>query len=122
MRLSTLTLTETRRSFRWLCYFVFFLSILPVAIYSYKRPAYNWDMLAYMALVVKVNVKDVNNVHTITYSKAMRVLPPDAYDKLINGTAARKDWASNVDHFNDELAFYVVKPLYIWSSYAFYKA
>jgi len=78
-------------------------------------------MLAYMALVVKMENKDINEVHKITYSSAMQNIPTDDYDKLIGGNL-RKGRAESSAEFSSVLPFYAVKPLYVWSSYIFYKA
>jgi hypothetical protein len=101
-------------------YFVFLACILPVAIFAYKRPLYNWDMLAYIALVVKMENSDMNEVHTITYNNVREHIPSEEYAKLINGPL-RQQRFENATEFTSVLPFYAVKPCYIWSSYFFYK-
>ena len=43
------------RLFSFLSYLAFLLCLLPVAIFTYKHPAYNFDMLGYMALVIRMD-------------------------------------------------------------------
>jgi hypothetical protein len=121
MKLFSTNLSNTNRTGLWLAYIVFFACILPIAIFAYKRPACNWDMLAYMALVVKMNNSDLNEVHNITYSSARQNIPSDKYQQLVEGNL-RSERATNPSEFNNVLPFYAVKPLYIWASFIFYKA
>ena len=41
--------------FLFLLYVAFLFCLLPVAYFKYKHPAYNFDMLGYMALVVRMD-------------------------------------------------------------------
>lgn len=120
MKLFNINLTHISKPAVWLVYVVFFACLLPVAIFSYKHPLYNWDMLAYMALVVKMENKDVNKVHDITYRNIRQNIPAEDYDKLTGG-GLRRSRAENPAEFAGVLPFYAIKPLYIWSSYIFYK-
>ena len=121
MKLPNISLTHPNRLSAWLIYFCFLACLLPIAIYAYKHPSYNWDMLAYMALVVQIEKRDINEVHKITYDNARQNLPASEYDKLISGDL-RKSRLENPSEFNRILPLYAVKPCYIWLSYAFYKA
>lgn len=121
MKLFNISLSQVKRPVVWLMYFVFLACMLLVAIFAYKRPAYNWDMLAYMALVVKMENGDINEVHKITYNSARQHIPSEEYANLVNG-ALRQERFENPAEFNGVLPFYAVKPFYVWSSYVFYKA
>ena len=106
-----------------LVYFTFLVCLLPVAYFTYKHPAYNFDMLGYMALVVRMDqTKDLGKVHTITYENARRIVPAEEYKKLTETPAFRKKFASDPLQFQKILPIYSVKPLYIGMCWLFYKA
>jgi len=103
-----------------LVYIVYFLCLLPVAIFAFKRPYYNWDMLPYMALALKMDHADSNMVHKMTFSIAKADIPTVDYGYLTSGEY-RKKMADSTADFYSQLPFYVVKPFYIWMVYLFYK-
>ena len=77
-------------------------------------------MLAYMALVVKLqhNNISVDQVHEITYTEAKKNIPAIEYDFLLGGDY-RKTMAENPAAFYSQLPFYVVKPMYVGLVYLF---
>ncbi|HLK28512.1 MAG TPA: hypothetical protein VKT28_08025 [Puia sp.] len=103
---------------------IYFIIIILASIYSYKRPAYNWDMLGYMALTLKIENPDINSVHNNTYSIAEREVPNWTYYHTLadSSNAFRKRMKENPASFNNQLAFYIIKPLYISFVYLFYKS
>lgn len=112
-----------RRFFLTLIYFAFLCCILPTAIYIYKNPAYNFDMLGYMALIVKMDKPHtVGEIHDITYSTARQTIPTDDYKKLTETSLYRKRFESDSSEFRKVLPNYIVKPLYIWFCWLFYKS
>lgn len=111
------------RFFSFVIYFAFILCLLPVAIFTYKHPAHNFDMLGYMALVERMDKPHtIEELHSITYSSAREFIPAEAYEKLTSTPEFRKKFATDPSQFRKLLPIYVVKPLYIWLSWAFYKA
>ncbi|MEP7374655.1 MAG: hypothetical protein ABI675_14770 [Chitinophagaceae bacterium] len=121
MKLFNISLSQVKSPVIWLMYFVFLACILPIAFFACKRPAYNWDMLAYMALAEKMEKSDINDVHAVTYNSAKLNIPSDDYAKLIEGPLRQQRMESPAE-FNRVLPFYAVKPLYIWLSYFFHKS
>lgn len=108
--------------FALLIYIVFLLCMLPVAVFFFKHPAYNWDMLGYMAVIVKMDgTKDINDIHSITYNSAKMNIPTKAYQKLVESPPYRVRFANDASYFEKILPIYVVKPLYVWSAFLFYK-
>jgi hypothetical protein len=108
------------RLFSFLSNLAFFLCLLPVAIFIFKHPAYNFDMLGYMALVVRIDNPDLNKVHDITYEKAKEQVPGEEYQKLTEALPFRKKMANDPLQFEKILPIYSVKPLYVglcWLSY-----
>jgi len=109
--------------FSFLIYFSFFLCLLPVATFFYKHPAYNWDILGYMAVIVRMDgVKDINDIHRITYESAKKDIPTEDYRKLVESPPHRVRFANDPSYFKEILPIHVVKPLYVWPAYLFYKA
>jgi len=109
------------RLFSFLSYLAFFLCLLPVAIFTFKHPAYNFDMLGYMALIIRTGTHDLNQVHATTYEKVRQVIPADEYRKLTETPPFRKKIAEDALQFEKILPIYSVKPLYIGMCWLFYR-
>jgi hypothetical protein len=102
------------------CLYVLFL--LAICFYSFKRPSYNWDMLAYMAVAVSYENNNATEVHGKVYQLAKQELPPEKYQQLVDSSNAYKtSIAHNANEFNLQMPFYVVKPLYTGMVYLFHK-
>ena len=102
------------------CYFIL---IFLTGRISIKRPEYNWDMLAYMAVVLGYDNSDSNFVHNSVYKIAKDQLPAETYNQLIDGGLEyRKNMAQNSSEFYQQMPFYAVKPLYTRLIYFMYKA
>jgi hypothetical protein len=111
---------KVKRASAWLAY-VFCISL--VAFYSLKKPEYNWDMLGYMATVISMENKNIDEIHRMTYESARENIPAAAYHRLIDSSNAyRKKMNENAADFYKQLPFYIVKPLYNVSVFLFYKA
>src|SRR6266404_3077880 len=109
--------------YSFLIYLAFLVCLLPVALFTYKHPEYNWDMLGYMALVVRMDqTRNIDEMHEITYYNARQIIPADKYRRLIDTPSFRKKFASDPSEFEKLLPIYVVKPLYVWICYLFYKS
>lgn len=102
--------------------FIFALCILPACLFAFRRPAYNWDMLAYMAIVLKADhpAWKAEQVHKATYDVAREKIPPKEYGYLIQSDYQEK-MLSDPAAFHAQLPFYTVKPLYTSLVYFFYK-
>ena len=111
------------RFFLLIVYLVFLLCLLPVAIFTYKHPEYNWDMLGYMALVVRMDrTKNIEEIHHVVYDEAKRGIPADRYEKLIGPFSFRERLSNDPLEFQKLLPIYIVKPLYTWTCHLFYKS
>lgn len=98
------------------------VSLLPACLFAFRRPAYNWDMLPYMAIVLKMDKPWLNmeGIHTLTYQMASQKVPETDYRLLKEGNY-RKKMAANAAAFGEQLPFYSVKPLYVGMIYLLYK-
>jgi len=104
-------------------YILLVVFLLPVGLFSFKHPAYNWDMLGYMAIVIKMDgTKEIQKVHAITYQTAKANLPQRVYQQLLDSNGPRARFATDPNFFEKVLPIYVVKPLYNWLSFVFYKS
>lgn len=104
-----------------LAFVIYCIGVLTMALHAYKRPHYNWDMLAYMALVVQQSNSDVSTIHQTTYQAAKAHVPSPEYERFFQGDY-RKKIAESPETFFKELPFYAVKPLYIKLVSLFHKA
>jgi len=106
-----------------LIYIVYFFCLLPVGILAFRKPYYNWDMLPYMAIIIKMDHSDINLIHKITYKSAKENIPSKEYGFLIaSSNEYRRKMAESPTDFYQQLPFYIVKPLYTGLIYLFYKA
>lgn len=96
--------------------------LLGVSILSFKKPSYNWDMLAYTAVILQYDAQ-TKDVHQLVYQLASRQLPAETYDLLAGASnSERKNWKENAATFHQKLPFYVIKPLYTIIAYGFYRS
>jgi hypothetical protein len=97
--------------------------ILFVSIYSLKKPAYNWDILPYMGVILSYENIDVKTIHDSVYNIAKKQIPSAFYNRMIDSSNKyRYHLAQSTEAFNLQLPLYVVKPLYTGLGYLFYKA
>ncbi|MGN6401902.1 MAG: hypothetical protein ACTHMD_15700 [Flavisolibacter sp.] len=102
---------------------LYFFSILSAGFYCYKEPFYNWDLLPYTALVLKMDHHSTKEAHNLAYRLAKENIPAKNYQQLTDSTHAyRNSMYHNVEAFKSQLPFYVVKPLYTTLIYLFYKS
>jgi len=92
-----------------------------ISVYSYRHPLYNWDMLAYMGLVVQKETSDIQKIHDETYRQAKEHMPATEYGYLLGGPKRQARYES-ADTFYALLPLYAVKPMYVELVNAFYKA
>lgn len=112
-----------KRFFLQLAYPLLFLLLLPAAMFVYKNPSYNFDMLGYMSLVIRMDQPgSIEEIHKTTYSVAREQLPAEEYYKLTETAAYRKKFEVEASQFEKILPNYIVKPLYLWTCLLFYKS
>ena len=112
-----------RRYLLFMVYLAILSCLLPAAIYNYKNPAYNFDMLGYMALIIRMDTAHtMEEIHAITYSSARQTVPPDDFEKLTEALPYRKKFATDATEFKKILPNYIVKPLYLRLCWLFYKS
>ncbi len=107
----------------WIACGLYSLFLISSCLYSFEKPLYNWDMLAYMAIVEGAENSDPVVIHNKVYDEARRHVPADAYARLVDTLhPVRKQMLTDAAAFNKQLVYYTVKPLYTGLVYVFYKA
>lgn len=101
----------------------YFVCIGLMGFYCFKRPYYNWDMLPYTALVLKMDHYNTGEAHGLAYKLAKENIPAENYRQLTDSAHAyRNSMFRDPEAFNGQLPFYVVKPLYTGFCWLFYKS
>jgi hypothetical protein len=101
---------------------LYLISIFLAGLYAFKKPYYNWDMVAYMAVVIGYDHPNPNYVHDTVYAIVKQQIPGSIYSQLIDGGIEfRKRMAENPNEFYRQMTFYAVKPLYTRFIYFIYK-
>lgn len=97
--------------------------LLCVSVNALKKPAYNWDMLPYMGVVLSYNGNaGIDSVHRKVYAIGKEQIPAVFYGRMIDpANTYRSAVAQDVARFRSQLPFYIVKPLYTRLAYWFYK-
>lgn len=101
---------------KWLVHIIFALVAGGIVAINYK-PAYNWDILPYMALALSHTVEDKDSVHSKVYNI---IKEGQQRGEVTNGTFGnftqripyRVQCYENADKFNAQLFYYRTKPLY----------
>ena len=64
-------------------YPIFLACILPIAIFSSRHQEYNWDMLGYMALVIRMDgAKDIKETHADVRCRGRN---PETIGRIVGG-------------------------------------
>jgi hypothetical protein len=84
------------------------------AAYFAARPAYNWDMVAYVAVALIDQGEPVDRVHDETYAIVENAVPSATYADLTASSEYRRIVAGDAARFVEQLPFYSVKPVYPW--------
>lgn len=90
------------------------LFILLIINLRWTRPAYNWDMLAYVSLAYQFSGESAPTAHELTYAEVKKTVAATDYDLLTSGNDYRKIVASDPAAFNQQLPGYRMKLLYPW--------
>lgn len=92
-----------------------------MSAYWANRPAYNWDMLPYIALALLDAGTLPSKVHEITYA-SLDTVPAEARKELTEREGYRSHVARDAERFMDQLPLYWIKPVYPWLVSLLYRA
>lgn len=97
--------------------------LLRIAWVCYQKPIYNWDTLAYMAVVLSLTDDDTVRVHHNTYRVAREEIPDHLYALMVDTTHALKKTALNSPaKFFRYTSFFRIKPAFTGASFLAYRA
>ena len=94
---------------------LFRLLLLAITLLAYFIPYYDWDLVAYVGSAIALHERDSSVIQQKAYAALRTGLPEDDYADIATGTDFRSDVAKNADHFRQQLRFYQIRPLYIWT-------
>jgi hypothetical protein len=100
-----------------------YLALLSVlGFYCMQRPLYNWDLLPYTDLVLRMDGQPATQAHDQSYRLAENNIPPASFRLLTDSmNAYRFSLYRQQPQFDAQLPFYAVKPLYIILSFVAFK-
>jgi hypothetical protein len=102
---------------------IYLLFLLAATVYKYRKPDYNWDLLAYSAAAISLERNNATEVHDIAYREARAHIPAFHYRQLTDTASVyRRRMAADPAFFNEQMPFYVIKPLYVAMVYSAYKS
>lgn len=91
------------------------LMIVFITAFSAMKPAYNWDMVAYVAAALEPQYSNADDLHRETWA----VIEDGASDgQMRQLTAGNAYNIANYEHpeaLQSQLVMFAVKPLYVWS-------
>ena len=92
---------------------VFGVYLAALAVFSYLRPYYNWDLAGYLGAALRLEGMDTLNVHKETYAALRSQVPVAAYTDLCSPSDPYKSlMARDPAQFARQLRLYSIRPLY----------
>lgn len=90
---------------------------------SITSPAYNWDMIGYIAAAKSFELNNIDSLHTFTYKQVQSVVTPEKYKSLTHDESNNYRYiiSTDVSAFVEQLPFYKIRPFYTGLIYIFYK-
>lgn len=83
------------------------------ALVPLKHPAFNWDMLAYLALAQETPESTPAGLHDLAYDQMREAAPPGKYMTLVGENDYRIRQAADAAAFASMLPMYRIKLLYV---------
>lgn len=80
-----------------------------------------WDVVPYMGAVISIDESDAKLVHEKTYQLLKEGTTKEEQQKLIDGHPFCKSIYHNQNYFTQQLPFFQVKILYVYSAYVLFK-
>ncbi|MFP4094975.1 MAG: hypothetical protein ACLFUB_10850 [Cyclobacteriaceae bacterium] len=112
-----------KKNIKFSIYSFYLLFLLTFTIYIGVKPYYNMDMLPYAAILLKMEGgKTPEQIHQTTYAEAKQHLSTQHFADLSRGSDYRAEIYEDAAAFDEQLAFYIIKPLYVAGSYLSYQA
>jgi len=98
------------------------ICVLVAGIYCLSRPLYNWDILPYSYLVLRLDHHNPHEAYAMTYQIGKAEIPAKQFHLLTDSeNLYRQRMSGNFTEFEKQTPLYVIKPLYVTLSYLAYK-
>jgi hypothetical protein len=94
---------------------VFALFALGLCAVAVLRPAYGWDLIAYVAVTKEAQFETPVELHGWTYDLLRRSVGEAGWKDLTDFDDWRRNLYTNPDHFVSQLGFYRPKAGYVWA-------
>lgn len=104
---------------------ILFTAIIAIITIVYGlKPDNNWDMLAYMAAVLRIEDSNSARIHSKVYEITKSEVSKEDYHRLTNLRAPdyRKKMELSEDAFTEQIPFYSIKISYVYLIYLFYNS
>jgi hypothetical protein len=83
-----------------------------VAYAGWAKPYYNWDLLPYTAVALRLGGVPEDSLHARTYAAAREGLAEPIYQMLVEAGEYRSAVAADAEVFRQQLPFYAAKPAF----------
>ena len=92
---------------------VFGVYLAALAVFSFLRPYYNWDLVGYVGAAFRLEGMDTLKVHDETYAVLRSQVPVEAYTELCSPSDPYKSlMAGDPAQFARRLRLFSIRPLY----------
>ena len=93
-----------------------------VALYSFRHPVYNWDLIGYLAAIAAIDHHEPQEIHRATFEQLERSLPADRLQELKYGNAYRQAVFENPKYLVQQIPYHSIKPAYLALLYGLHMA
>jgi hypothetical protein len=87
--------------------------VLLVAIRAAMTPAWNFDVVGYVAAAVSWSESDPRKIHDRTYQELKHAAPPRAYQDITASSSYRRALSERAEYLATQIPFYTNKPGYV---------
>jgi hypothetical protein len=106
-------------------FFILFLAVLSFFTYRLEQePSFNWDMIPYMALELKIDGYTDKAQHKLAYEE-LKKISPEIYKNCTTPGGHYQEFRQHMythpDAFKELLSMYDIKPAYVVAAYLFWK-
>jgi hypothetical protein len=98
------------------------LAIIVGAWFSFYNNFFNWDLVAYVGVVLGYDGLSITEVHRVAFETIQQQLPNDVVQALLHEAPYREQCFTDARFYEAQLGFYRVKPLFTGIIYLFYKS
>lgn len=98
----------------------YFLALFCLAVSTFQ-PLNNWDMIGYIAAAKSIEEPDPQKIHSFTYEQIQAAVSPLEFKEMTLSSQYKKNIHQLPAALNEQLPFYQIRPLYVYSVFVLYK-